>query len=124
MLPKDKFDDNNIEKLKNLSDGELEPLIPELLTWLQDYNWPVAEGVLRVLTTRENLVFPHIEEILESDDLMWKIWIMDLLIPQFSHEHKLELKERIEELMTLSGTDEDTQAVIGFAKACYEKCFV
>ena len=65
LLPQDKFDNRNIEKLKMLEDKEIKFLIPELLEWLQDYNWPVADDVLHVLLQRENLVVPCVKEILE-----------------------------------------------------------
>ena len=77
LLPQDKFDNKNIEKLKMLEDKEIKLLIPELLEWLQDYNWPVADDVLQVLLQRENLVVPCVKEILEgSVDVSWFIWLM------------------------------------------------
>ena len=83
LVPKHKFDDSNIEKLYMLTDEEIKPIIYDLLVWLQDYNWPVADKVLKVLLEREDLVLPHIKYILKKDDFktnsekddydMWKI---------------------------------------------------
>ena len=44
-LPKDKFDVETAKELRELSLDELEPVLGELLEWLQDYNWPVAKVV-------------------------------------------------------------------------------
>ena len=123
LLPKDKYDNSNIENLKKLQDEEIKPLIPELLTWLQDYNWPITKEVLNVLKGRENLVFPYIADILAGDDVMWKCWIMELLIPSFSDEHKAKLKDKIKNLMSLSSSHEDAQYIIKVATDCYKECF-
>lgn len=38
LIPKNKFDDSNIEKLYLLTDEEIIPIIYDLLEWLMDYN--------------------------------------------------------------------------------------
>jgi len=123
LVPKNKLDDSNIEKLYILSDEEIKPIIYDLLEWLQDYNWPVADKVLKVLLKREDLVFPHIKNILKCDDFMWKYWIMDLLIPSFNMEHKKELKQDLLDLINDSQTDEDTNDLREVAIECYNECF-
>ena len=61
LVPKNKFDSSNIERLKHLTDNEIEPILPSLLEWIQDCN-------------------PH-----EKDDI-WKYWIITCLVPLFSDE--------------------------------------
>ena len=41
LLPKDKLDDSNLEKIKLLNDSDLSQITSELLTWTQDANWPI-----------------------------------------------------------------------------------
>ena len=43
LIPKDKGDYKNIEELKRLSFDEIEPIVPDLLVWLQDINWPDSQ---------------------------------------------------------------------------------
>ncbi len=93
LVPKDKHDKSNIDKLYYLTDKEIKPIIYDLLEWLQDYNWPVAEEIKKVLWKRENLVFPYISSILNSDDEQWKYWIIELIIPLFNCDHKKQLKK-------------------------------
>ncbi|MCC0741662.1 DUF5071 domain-containing protein [Clostridioides sp. ZZV14-6044] len=63
LLPKDKFDNCNIEKLKLLSDEEIKPICPRLLEWIQDYNWYVAKDILSVLALHQEIITPLIIDI-------------------------------------------------------------
>lgn len=123
LLPKNKHDDSNIDKLYNLTDDEIKPIIYELLEWLQDYNWPVSPKILNVLILRENLVFPYISLILNGNDIMWKYWIMFYLIPNFTEEHRQALKDDILKLINDIRTDEDTEMLRELAIECYEKYY-
>lgn len=38
LIPKDKFDNSTINQLCRLTDDEMQPIIFDLLEWLQDYN--------------------------------------------------------------------------------------
>ena len=49
LIPKDKFDVSSFEQLMALNDAEIDPIIPELLKWIQDMNWPVAPSVIKVV---------------------------------------------------------------------------
>ena len=42
LVPKDKYDITVISELKKLSDTEIKSIIPGLLEWIQDMDWPVA----------------------------------------------------------------------------------
>lgn len=90
LLPKDKFDNSNIEKLKELTDEEIAPILPMLLTWIQDMNWPVARDVLSVLSLHQCALTPFVIDILSPDakDDIWKYWIINCLMPLFSKENR------------------------------------
>lgn len=89
LLPKDKFDNSNIEKLKQLSDEEIAPILPKLLEWIQDSNWPVAKDVVSVLALHQRELIPLIIDVLRPDekDDIWKYWIIIDLMPLFSDEN-------------------------------------
>ncbi len=56
------------------------PILPHLLTWLQDGNWPVSRPVERVLAgIGEPLVDP-IRAVLRSTDDVWKYWVLARLV--------------------------------------------
>ena len=105
LLPKNKFDNSNINRLFLLTDEEIKPIIYELLEWTQDYNWPIAKEIIPVLLEREDLIFPYIREILQSNDEEWIYWIIKLLLPSFSASHKNMLKDEIVRLTNSSEED-------------------
>ena len=85
LIPSNKFDDSHINELKQLSHDEIRPILPNLLEWIQDYNWPIAKQILSILLQHEDDVTPLVLEILQkSTDSMWKYWLMNLYIPQLS----------------------------------------
>jgi len=76
LIPKDKFDQKTVDELKKLSFEQLKPIIPELLEWLQDMNWPVAKPIADILEPFANRITPEIINILKTNDGMWKYWIL------------------------------------------------
>ena len=122
LVPKDKHDVSNIDKLYSLTDEEMKPIVYDLLEWVQDYNWPVAQELIPLLKEREDIIFPYMSDILRGDDFMWKYWIMDLIIPGFSFEHKNALKDDILKLINDLDIDEDTESIREIAEECYKNC--
>ena len=45
LIPKNKGDIRTEKRLKNYSYEEIEAMVPELLVWIQNMNWPVAGPV-------------------------------------------------------------------------------
>jgi hypothetical protein len=80
LVPKDKFDLQVIQELEKLSFEQLAPIIPNLLEWLQDMNWPVAKPIANVLEPFVDRMIPNIIKILKSDDTLWKLWILISLL--------------------------------------------
>lgn len=88
LVPKSKFDRSHIEELKRLSDHEIEPLLPSLLEWIKDCNWPVASDVLSVLACHQSALVPLLHGVLSPDekDDIWKYWIITRLAPLLSDQ--------------------------------------
>lgn len=76
LLPKDKFDIQAIENLKNFTFEEIQSIVPDLLEWLQDMNWPVSKPVAAILIPFTEQISPEIVKILKGNDEMWKYWIL------------------------------------------------
>lgn len=74
LIPKDKLDIETAEKLKQYSYEEIKPIVPDLLEWIQDMNWPVAKTVAEYLITISEFITSEIIEILNGKDEMWKYW--------------------------------------------------
>lgn len=118
LVPKDKFDNSSISKLDKLSDLEIQPIIGELLECLQDYNWPIAKEVLPIILLHQNIAMPHIIDVLEGNDFMWRYWIIDLVIPNLLVSNKQPLRKQLEKLASLTGIDEDTKETVEKSKQC------
>jgi len=76
LIPKDKLDIETAEKLKLFSYEEIKPIVPNLLEWIQDMNWPVARTVAKYLITISEFLTNDIIEILNGRDEMWKYWVI------------------------------------------------
>ena len=94
LIPKDKFDDSAYEQLMALSDDEITPIIPELLKWIQDMNWPVAPSVITVLASHRTATEKHLSVLLkpEQKDDEWKRNIIKYLLSEW---HSYPDDERI-----------------------------
>ncbi|WP_228202031.1 DUF5071 domain-containing protein [Clostridium prolinivorans] len=62
----------NLLSIKLFHYYEIQPIIFELLEWLQNYNWPIAKEILPIVVLHQNIVMPHILTILQANDIMWK----------------------------------------------------
>ncbi len=76
LVPKHKGDNETADKLKSYSYDQIKPIIPDLLTWMQDMNWPVARPVSDYLETITDDIGSELVKILQGDDEVWKYWII------------------------------------------------
>lgn len=116
LIPKDKFDNSTINQLCKLTDNEMEPIIFDLLEWLQDYNWPIARDILPIVVLHQNIAMPHILTILQGNDIMWKYWIIELVIPYLIYPNKQLVKSELERLSSLEIIDEDIDEIVKLSK--------
>ena len=88
LIPKDKHDISDITQLLRLTDDEIAPILPALLEWIQDGNWPVAKALLPVLAKHERQTAPLVAQLLlpEQTDDDWKYFLLTDLLPLFSKQ--------------------------------------
>lgn len=84
-LPKDKFDTEAVKSLSQLDDKQIAPIVPQLLTWLQDMNWVIAPLVCELLAKHPKVAEPHLYALLrpENTDDIWKYNIIKYLLSQW-----------------------------------------
>lgn len=111
LIPKDKCDESGIEKLKLLSFNEIQPIVPDLLEWLQDCNWPVASSVLEVLCPIIDQITSEILQVLRGDDGVWKYWILSNLISRTSNPILLQEINRIALFPTKDEKEEEVALI-------------
>ncbi|MEC3908455.1 DUF5071 domain-containing protein [Tamlana sp. 2201CG12-4] len=78
LIPSDKFDIERAEKLKEFSFEKIKPIVPDLLEWIQDMNWPVAKVVADYLISISDKIEPEIMDILNGEDDIWKYWCIEV----------------------------------------------
>jgi hypothetical protein len=109
LIPRNKHDHEVINDLQKLSFEQLKPIIPDLLIWLQDMNWPIASSIADILSPYIDRITPEIIEILKTDDGMWKFWILNfaktttdpLLLSEIERIAKFPTRNEIEDEVNL-----------------------
>ncbi|MNL13746.1 hypothetical protein D3C87_1346630 [compost metagenome] len=113
LIPKNKFDEEVIDGLKALSFDQLKPIIPELLEWLQDMNWPIARPIADILEPHVDRMVPELIKIFKTNDGMWKLWILinlarhtkdPLLLSEIARIAKFPTKDEVEDEVHLEAT--------------------
>lgn len=109
LLPKDIFDIKGIEELNTLSDKEIEPILPALLEWIKDLNWPVAEYMPELFSKHQEILIPCIIKVLQPEQLEcdWKNNIIWVLLPRLEKKYLTMVKACLERIV-----HEPTQAEI------------
>jgi Domain of unknown function (DUF5071) len=112
LVPRGKHDLERAEAAVNAGFPAVEPVLYELLEWLQDCNWPVA-GVLSPLLASVGLpIVPELRRIFETDDEMWKYQ----LVSEILYESRPVTEALLPELqrIVLSPTAEQVEEELNF----------
>lgn len=100
LLPKDKFDNSTFNDLINLKESEISIILPELFSWIADFNWPIAEDILSILIKFPNSLIPLIKNSLNesnNDDIL-KYWVIIKLLPKLPLKIQNKLLPSIERI--------------------------
>ena len=90
------------------------PLLPGLLEWTKDMNWPIAKSVIELLLIFPKEIVPHVQEALLSKDDSWKYYILIFLVRELPIESKEQFKEyliRLAENPTQNEIDEEIDEI-------------
>jgi len=96
-LPNDKCDVRGAEALVACGYPAVEPMLPRLLEWTQDGNWPVARVLAPFLATVGAALVPHAQRILKGDDDTWKYFLVQDVVAK-SAELTVLLRPDLERL--------------------------
>jgi len=88
-VPKDKHDHAAVERAIAAGYPAVAPVLPQLLTWVQDMNWPVAQQLAPFLGSIGPPLAPYIRDVFATEDETWKYWMFDII--QLSPDLALEL---------------------------------
>jgi hypothetical protein len=76
LIPRSKFDGERAEAAIALGYPAVEPILPDLLRWLQDMNWPIARKLAEFIAGIGAPVAPHLRMIFAGNDNTWKYWLI------------------------------------------------
>jgi hypothetical protein len=86
LIPKHKSDTDAARRAGTAGYPVIEPILGDLLAWMQDMNWPVATEIEAVLQLVGAPLSPHILKVLQGDDDIWKYWVLTRLAVNFDRE--------------------------------------
>ena len=112
LLPKDKFDDSNLEKIKLLNDSDLSQITSELLTWTQDANWTIFPKIVEIIVARQDLFISEISKVFQTDDMIWKYWILTNICPKLSLENIDFLKKDFDNMVKVLPTNMEEEEIL------------
>ena len=76
LVPKDKGDVETAKRLSGYTYEEVKPIISQLMSCIEDMNWPIGYYVANYLKTITEHLSAEILEILKTNDGMWKYWTL------------------------------------------------
>ena len=120
LIPIDKHDFEPIPVLMEISEEEVQPILPELLFWIADINWPIATEMLNVLVRFPDSITPLIKKVLQptETDEEWKYFIIQYLIPKLPESSQKLLMKDIQRILD-SPTDGEIYGEVSEAAKDY-----
>src|SRR5687768_275917 len=116
LLPQNKKDLDSVRAIVALGYPAVAPVLPDLLEWLQDSNWPVWRPIAEFLASLPEQMAPLIWDVLRGDDHVWKYHciagLIQLMPPDVAEQFRAELTrlaERPSAVERAEGLDEAAQ---------------
>lgn len=79
------------------------PLLPDLVRWLQDLNWPGATIIADFLVTVGEPVVPHIKRVLrETDDTIWHYWLLNSICSYWPKDWIMSIEPELRQVVAKS----------------------
>ena len=110
LIPQDKHDVARVEAAIKVGYPKVAPILPELLEWLQDINWTVARPLAPFLASIGEPLTPHIRYIFETDDHIWKYWVLSYVVAE-SPELTKAFRPEIEKFANSATEDERAEGL-------------
>lgn len=95
----------------------VDALLPELVAWLKDINWPGAQPIAEFLVSIGSPVVPHVKSVLQEKDRVWQYFVLNWLVDQWPREMVAQLVPELMHLIWLTdGEEVDIAALRQLAK--------
>ena len=80
LVPRHKSDLQVARDVEGRSFAEVEPIVPALLEWTQDRNWPVARTLCPFFASIGVPLVPYLRRVFATDDESWKYEVIVSII--------------------------------------------
>ena len=122
LIPQNKIDTSTIKQLERIKTEQISTISMQLLEWIADMNWPVAQELIKVLPRFHKELMIDIKYILSDkvDDSIWKYWIINSLLPLFPPDSQTVFLPYIQRLAAMAASNEDEKDLIDAAKTFIE----
>jgi len=121
LIPKHKFDLGTANEAVAAGFPAVEPILPDLLVWLQDYNWPVSRPLIPFLVSIGKPLIPEVRKILQTTDDTWKYWVLGCIVEEWSAELISDLKPDLDRIARTPTSGEVSEEVDRKAREILEK---
>ncbi|MBL0020413.1 MAG: DUF5071 domain-containing protein [Bacteroidetes bacterium] len=98
QLPLHKSDIEKAKAIVALGFPEVQAVLPHLLVWLQDYNWPVAQVLVPFLAGLGRDVVPEVRTVLQGDDEVWIYWVLTKVVAEMPEDAISDLRNALKDL--------------------------
>ncbi|MDO5625187.1 MAG: DUF5071 domain-containing protein [Pseudomonadota bacterium] len=122
LVPKHKLDLERAEAAVAAGYPAVASVLPELLTWLQDMNWPVARVLAPFLAGIGAPLEISVREVLDGTDHIWKYWVIREVIAK-STDLRRSFQTHLERLASQATDDERAEELDELARTLLEVQF-
>jgi hypothetical protein len=119
LLPRSKMDIEKAEAIIALGYPAVEPILPALVEWIQDMNWPVAQVLQPFLVRIGPPLAPHLRRVLKTDDDVWKYWLVCCIVAESSELAQL-LRPELQRLVSSPTKGEQAEEINLLARGILE----
>ncbi len=120
LVPATKFETEKAQRLVALGFPTVQPVLDEIMEWVEDANWPVARVFLPFLATVGVPLVPLVRHVLESQDEQWKQSVLGNIVGQSdSLAHALAVD--LQRLMHTPTDAERAEGLHDVADALFQK---
>lgn len=87
LIPASKYEVEKAQQLVELGWPAVQPVLPQILEWLQDLNWPVARVLQPFVVSIGAPLAPAMRDVLVGSDSSWKY---SLVVGVLAHSASLQ----------------------------------
>ena len=98
LVPRGKGDIEGLRRLIGLGLPKITPVLPDIVSWIQDINWPIAYEAGLFLSSVGRPLLPIVRDILQTDDEVWKFNVLTIIVEDWSQELLEELRPELERI--------------------------